>query len=190
MPVPPIPLAATYHPLTGQLIYVPVIPNPYLPSPVMNPLSYYYTYRYDASPALSNFQEPQHFLPRGDIDPNPITNYCAVCGKSIDVEQSNSTEYHCNMKAYTAYQEIKNQYSKLFEDVENIINSRDAHMGIQAQIDKIKERKGKFERENSQVEDNFAWLKGQSLIQCYAKEVDLLLKEYNESLRVIKDALD
>ena len=189
MPVPPIPLTATY-PLTSQLMYVPVIPNPYLPSPVMNPLSYYYAYGYDASSASSNFQEPQHFLPSGDIDPNPITNYCTICGKSIDVEQSNSTEHHCNMKAYTAYQEIKNQYSKLFEDVENVINSRDAHMGIQAQIDKIKERKGKFERENSQVEDNFAWLNGQSLIQCYAKEVDLLLKEYNESLRVIKDALD
>ena len=194
MPVQPIPLTATYHPLTGQLMYVPVIPvipNPYLPSNTMNPLSYYYSYGYDTSSASSNFQEfkePQQFSPSGNVDPNnPITNYCLVCGKSIDVEHS---EHRCNKKAYTAYQEIKNQYSQLFEDVENVINSTDVHMGIQAQIDKIKERKEKFDRENSQIEENFAWLKGQSLIQCYAKEVDLLLKEYNESLKIIKDALD
>ena len=205
----PIPFTITYHPLTGQLMYVPVIPNPYLPNPpmIMNPQSYY-AYGYDASPDFhgnEEFKETQHVLPSGhietssNIDPNP--NYCHVCGKYINDEQSkrdhyNSTEHQHNMKAYSAYQEIKNKYSKLFEEVENVINSslttsKNVHMGIQAQIDKIKERKGKFDRENeSQIEDNFAWLKGQSLIQCYAKEVDLLLKEYYESLKIIKDALD
>ena len=173
----------------------------------MNPQSYY-AYGYDVSPDFhgnEEFKETQHVLPSGhietssNIDPNP--NYCHVCGKYINDEQSkrdhyNSTEHQHNMKAYSAYQEIKNKYSKLFEEVENVINSnrttsKDVYMGIQAQIDKIKERKGKFDRENeSQIEDNFAWLKGQSLIQCYAKEVDLLLKEYYESLKIIKDALD
>ena len=205
----PIPFTTTYHPLTGQLMYVPVIPNLYLPNPpmIMNPQSYY-AYGYDASPDLhgnEEFKETQHVLPSSHIETSanidPNTNYCHVCGKSINNEQSkwdhcNSTKHQRNMKAYSAYQAIKNKYDKLFEEVDNVINSnrttsKDVHMGIQAQIDKIKERKGKFDRENeSQIEDNFAWLKGQSLIQCYAKEVELLLKEYYESLKIIKDALD
>ena len=182
-------------------MYIPIIPNLYFPAPpmIMNPPSYY-VYGYDASPYSSNLQETQHFLSSGNIETSanidPNQNYCHVCGKSIKDEQSkwgyNSVQHHCNMETYSAYQEIKNQYTKLFEDVENVISSRDVHihMGIQAQIDKIKERKGKFDREKSQIEDNFAWVNGQSLIQCYAKEIDLLLKEYYNLLRVIEDALD
>ena len=119
--------------------------------------------------------------------------YCLVCGKSINDEQSEnnhnaSIEHHNNMKEYSAYQAIENKYSRIFEDANSVINSASiVHMSIRAQVEKIKECKRKFDREKKgQIEDNFAWSNGQNLIEHYAKEIDLLLKEYYELLQIIE----
>ena len=189
------PLIVTYHPVTGQLVYMPTIPTMYWPNPPMINQPTFHTYGYDTSarsPQLhEDFKNP---LP---IDDTSIDNrtYCDLCGVPID-EQSKenhytSAQHKCNIKDHSAYQEVKNKYKKVFEDAKSVIDSarRGVHVGIQTQIEKLKEYMGRFDRERKrQIEDKFAWSSGQVLIQYYAEQVDILLKEYHELLQLIKDA--
>ena len=193
------PFTANYHPLTGQLMYIPTIPHLYWPNPPINPQPYYaYGYTTSAWPPQPQVGEGfQKFLPSGNVETlanasNP--KYCYECGVSINDEQSKqnhytSAEHRCKMKEYLAYQEIEEKCTKVFEDAERVINStrRKVHLGIQTQIDKIKECKKKFDRVKSQIEVGATWSNGLILIQGYAEEINQLLKEYYDLIHLIKE---
>ena len=177
------PINVTYHPVTGELVYMPTIPTGtyYWPTlPMMNqpPIN---QYGYDTSawsPQLhmnENHKETQNLLPSDDTSytiGNPT--YCDICGVPID-EQSKenhytSAQHQCIVKEHSAYQEVKSKYKKVFEDAKYVIDStrRSVHVGTQGHIEKIKECMGRFDREKKrQIEDRYAWSNGQMLIQQY-----------------------
>ena len=191
------PYIVTYHPVTGQLVYMPTIPTMYWPNPPMINQPSFYTYGYDTSARSPQLHINEDLKGNQNLLPSSIDNptYCDLCGVPID-EQSKenhytSAQHQCNIKDHSAYQEVKNKHEKVFEDAKSVINStrRGAHVGIQTQIEKLKECMGRFDRERKrQIEDKFAWSSGQVLILHYAEQVDLLLKEYHELLQIIKDA--
>ena len=195
-PVMPIPM------IPDQLQYWYMY-NPYNVMMMMTP-QFYYTPEHNISTLLpkplmdKKFEETQRdSLPSSDTEISPNTyrnlNYCLICGESFDDEQSEMNHYNSEAhdikdKEYLAYKAIEQKYKAIFEDAKKIINFLsigDVHSGLKAQVEKIKECNRKFDmKKKSQIEDNFEWLNGQSLVEQHAKETDLLLKEYYDLLNL------
>jgi len=124
-------------------------------------------------------------------------NYCDACDCTFEDEQSKknhytSAEHQHNTKLHLAYQETVNMYAKEIGDAKRIAGSAKIYTGgsyadqiIQAQVDKIKECKDRYDRERGRIEDNHDWSDGQSLVECYVNEIKLLKKEY-EQLKISK----
>ena len=126
-----------------------------------------------------------------------LAKYCAACDYTTEDDESKknhyaSPEHLSNRKQYLVYQEAVNKYTKDIDDTRWIIESttiQHTSTGIshndklmQTQIDKIREWKGKYEREKRQIEDKHDWSEGQKFIERSASEVKQL-KEYFEKLQ-------
>ena len=126
-----------------------------------------------------------------------LPKYCAAYDYTTEDDESKknhyaSPEHLSNRKQYLVYQETVNKYTKDIDDTRWIIESttiQHTSTGIshndklmQTQIDKIREWKGKYEREKRRIEDKHDWSEGQKFIERSASEVKQL-KEYFEKLQ-------
>ena len=145
-------ITVAYHPVTGELVYMPTIPTDtyYWPTlPMMNqpPINQYGYYTSAWSPQLhmnEDHKETQNLLPSDDtIASYSIGNpmYCDICGVPIDKQPKKnhytSAEHQRNMKEHSTYQEIKNKYKNVFEDAKYIISStrRSVHVARYSRTD-------------------------------------------------------
>ena len=123
-----------------------------------------------------------------------LLNECIACGHMHPFEDEKSKANHYasaehlnNTVLYSAYQETIKKYAKDVDDARRIIESTTRHTGtshvdklIQAQVNKVKEWKIKFDRERSQLEDKFEWSTGLQLIENYATELKSLKMHYEK----------
>ena len=120
--------------------------------------------------------------------------YCAACDYTAEDDESKinhytSPEHLNNNEQYSAYQETVQKYAENIDDAKVIIESAVRSTGIghndkliQTQIDKIREWKGKYDREKCQIEDKHDWSNGQKFMERCASELKEL-KEYYEKLQ-------
>ena len=135
----------------------------------------------------------------GNENMSGLPNDCHACGhmhafedEKSKVEHYASAEHLKNTELYSAYQGTISKYAKDIDDARKIIDSANTYTGtshakllIRLQIGKIKEWKNRFDRERGQIEDNFNWSAGQSLVECHTNELKNL-KEHYEKLKTFK----
>ena len=136
----------------------------------------------------------------GNENMSGLPNDCHACGhmhafedEKSKVEHYASAEHLKNTKIYSTYQATISKYTKdIIDDARKIIESANTYTGtshaellIRAQIGKIKEWKNRFDRERGQIEDNFNWSAGQSLVERHTNELKHL-KEHYEKLKTFK----
>ena len=181
----------------AQPIYQPLYPNmPHTPtddkptSPYTDQLDveledlHFYSFTNTKNMEASGNESKSHNL----------TSYCAACDYTAEDDESKmhhytSPEHLNNNEQYLAYQETVSKYTKDIDDARWIIGSTIRYTGIshideliRTQIGKIREWKGKYDREKCQIEDKHDWSTGQKFMEQCASELKEL-KEYYEKLQ-------